>query len=367
MEEHRLPTVLGQRVKKTEKNKFGFFDVNLNELKIDSPVVFCFGGSGVVERISSNGFAKFVFNLLNTNPKNTDLKVYSLTYGSEDTSPMDGTLTYDEVQSLVHSIFVPLVSKNGEKIDVLEAQKNMRNITIVSHCFGMAVSNIISSLTADEMHKLGYKNGEIRDILKEVTNISYAPLKANVTPLFSTIDFYSMEDRYKKSYSPLQTHLPKDKFATTIFNEKENHLSVVAKSFVGSFEKGLNPFDEHSLGIIKRTKDWKSYPKEHFDAFYPEEQKYLLKKYKTLDNLFSRTETISECFSLCLAESVSSSYATKDTNKLVEVDFEKINNNINYFIDIQEKAEEKNGLRKRTKTITSSPQKHKQKNGMEFC
>ncbi len=367
MEEHRLPTILGQRVEKTEKNKFGYVDVNLNELKVDSPVVFCFGGSGVVERISSNGFAKFVFNLLHTNPKNTDLKVYSLTYGSEDTSPMDGTLTYDEVQSLVHSIFVPLVSKNGKKIDVLEAQKNVRNITIVSHCFGMAVSNIISSLTADEMHKLGYKNGEIRDILKEVTNISYAPLKANVTPLFSTIDFYSMEDKYKKSYSPLQTHLPKDKFATTIFNEKENHLSVIAKSFVGNFGKDPNPFNEHSLGIIKRTKDWKSYPKEHFDAFYPEEQKYLLKKYKTLDNLFSRTETISECFSLCLAESVSSSYATKDTNKLVEVDFEKINNNINYYIDIQEKVEEKKGLKKSSKTNVFSSKQNEQKKGMEFC
>ena len=362
-EQERMPSILGQRIEKTDKNKYGYVDVDLNDLNINSPVVLCFGGSSVVGRTMSNGLAKFVFNSLNTTPKQSKLKVYSLVYGSYDSAPEDGNLTKQEVEILADKIFMPLVSHNGEKIDVLTAQKNMRNITIVSHCFGMAVSNILSTTITSKMRGLGYEYFEVRSILKQVTNISYAPLKANVYPLFSTIDFYSMRDEYSGYYKEKYASILTSSFANTILEKKENHLSVVAKSVFTELPKKLNPFDEHSLGILKRTENWKLFPKENFDKFSPEEQTLLLKKAKNVDNLFSRANTISICFALCIAESVANSFRNQKTKELEEVDLEKLQDNINSMLESQQKREEKTKkTQKIAKIVAQKEEKISKKN-----
>lgn len=358
MEETRIPFKLYKKAPKTPQDKYGFVPVDLNAIKVNSPIILCLGGSGIVGKEGANGMARFVLNCLNTEPNTNDLTIYSLVYGSDDEAPMDGTLTHEEVHMLADKIFMPLVSKDGKKIDVLTAQKNMRNINIVSHCFGMAVANILSVTVADNMQNLGYKNSEITKILRQVTNISYAPLKARILPFFSVIDFYSMQDQYSKHYEPLFEKCPKDQFAVTNYNENENHLSLITNSIIGKIED-LNIFDEHSVGILKRTNDWQYYPQANFkEEFTLKERIVMLKKAKTVDNLFSRADMLSKCFSLCIATAASNSLNNMGSSKLQPLNLVETKSNIDYLLNEQNIKEQKAIISeiKNKKTKSKKPQ-----------
>ncbi len=332
MQEDRMPSILGQRIEKTKENKYGYIDIDLNNLKIDSPTVLCFGGNYVVGRRLANGLAKFVFNLIHAQPSDKNLKVYSLMYGSLDNNPTAADVSAKEIIDLTNSIFLPLVCKDGKRIDTQTAQKNMRNLTIVSHCFGMDLANLLACTIADKMLELKYSNPEIISILKQVTNISYAPHKAAVFPLFCNIDFYSMKDRYNKYYS----HIEKTNnalFAATTLNKKENHLTIIADSFLGDYDDADTFFDEHMLDLLKKDKNWQL-------TAITEQPKFIKNhSNKTKEELFSRAETMSVCFGLCVAESVSNSIDNKQSKNLIEIDLEKIKDNIDYLINEQSKKE----------------------------
>lgn len=362
MEEDRWPMILGKRVEKTNQNKYGFENINLENIKISSPTVLCLGGSGVVGKKSANGLAKFVFNMLNSSPKDHAVDVFSLIYGSLDSDPWDGTLTHGEINSLVEHVFMPLVSKEGKKIDVISAKKNMRNITIVSHCFGMAVANILSTVLRDNMISIGYTQQETVQILRQVTNISFAPLKARVIPLFSVIDFYSKEDKYSKYYTALFASAPSDKFASTKLNTKENHLSILINSIIGT-PKGFATFDEHSIALLKRTDNWNYYPIENFKFFKEDEKQKILTKAKTAQNFFSRGDTISKCFSTCLALSVGNSIKNNSSNDFEPLDLARLKDVVDFIISKQAQKEQKeaknilNHIKKETKINTKNTKK----------
>ncbi len=364
--------ILGKRVEKTNQNKYGFENINLENMKISSPTVLCFGGSSVVGRQSANGLAKFVFNMLNTSPKDKYVDVFSIVYGSLDSAPIDGTLTHQEIHNIVNNIFMPLVSQEGKKIDVLSAQKNMRNITIVSHCFGMAVANIVSTVLADNMISLGYTQQETVQILRQVTNISFAPLKARVIPLFSVIDFYSKQDMYSQYYSSLFASVPNsDKFASTKLNSQENHLSMLINRIIGT-PKGMEPFDEHSIALLKRTENWNYYPIENFKFFKEDEKQKIIKKARTAQNFFSRGDSISKCFSFCITSSVENSIQNNASKNFEPLNLEILKNEIDYIINKQtqnEKKEAKNILNhiREKKALKSKQNNTKKAEFWEFC
>lgn len=348
MQEDRMPSILGQRIEKTKENKYGYIDIDLNNLKIDSPTVLCFGGNYVVGRRFANGLAKFVFNLIHAKPTNKNLKVYSLMYGSLDNNPTAADVTLKEIIVLTNSIFLPLVCKNGKRIDTLSAQKNMRNLTIVSHCFGIDLANLLACTIADKMLELKYSKPEVINILKQITNISYAPHKAKVFPLFSNIDFYSMKDKYNKYYPHIKK-ANKDLFAATKLNKKENNLTVIADSFLGDYDDADEFFDEHMLDLLKKDGNWQ------LKAIT--EQPQFIKNHanKTKDELFSRAESMSVCFGLCIAESVSNSIDNKQSKNLIEIDLKKIKANIDYLIDEQSNKEK---TEKIVKVIQSKKEEH---------
>ena len=340
MEDDRMPSLLGQRVKKTKENKFGFVDVDLNKLTIDCPTVLCLGGGYVVGRKMANGMAKFVVNLLHTNV-DENFKVYSLVYGSYESSPMTPSVTKEELDAVANKLFVPLVSKQGERIDTKTAQKNMRNLTIVSHCFGASVANQLAVIIKNKMVELGYSLDETASILKQITNISYAPFKKEANTLFSGVDFYSLKDKYK-SYFPDIENRNKDMFASTTLNTKENCLTVVADSV---FDGNDNIFDEHLVDLLIRDENWKLRASENIKQGKGIELNGQLpiNLNKTKDELFSRADTMSVCFGLCVAESVSNSFENQQTKKLIQIDLKKLQKSIDFLIE-EESKKEKNAL-----------------------
>ena len=323
MEENRMPSRWGKRVEKADGNKFGYVDVALDKLTINGPTVLCLGGQFVVGRRSANGFSKFVYNLINTNPQDRKISVFSLMYGSYDNRPMEAHVSDEEYETIINTTLMPLISSGGKKIDTITAQKNMRNLTIVAHCFGTEVANKLSHMLQEKMVELTCFNQEIASILKQVTNICYAPYRLQGFPLFSVVDFYSMQDRHMR-YFPKIEKMNKDMFATTQLNSKNNHLLVVAQSLLKDYGK-TDIFDEHMIDLLKRDENW--------------QLKAMAEQKQGDKEKFSRANALSVGFGFCIAESVSNSIENTRIEKLIELDLVKIQKSVDYIIREQTKFE----------------------------
>ena len=118
--------ILGKRIRDDNSN---FHWKNLSELdfKINKPSVLVLGGSGTQGDKDANGYAKLAENILGS--FSDDVDILSVNYNHS-------TNEDEEIEKLVYDLFLPLVSKNNFKINVAQACKNVRKLTILAHCYG---------------------------------------------------------------------------------------------------------------------------------------------------------------------------------------------------------------------------------------
>lgn len=68
----------------------------------------------------------------------------------------------------------PLIEECGEKIDVLQAMKNMRNVNIMAYCGAMQSALRMEECLKNRMQELGYSEQEISQIQSQMCIIGYA-------------------------------------------------------------------------------------------------------------------------------------------------------------------------------------------------
>ncbi len=66
----------------------------------------------------------------------------------------------DKIDTFFDKYFMPLISKNGQRIDCIQAMKNMRNINIMSYCAGNLLSQSLEEYLISRMKELGYTDEE---------------------------------------------------------------------------------------------------------------------------------------------------------------------------------------------------------------
>ena len=74
----------------------------------------------------------------------------------------------DDISNMVEDLFIPLVSANGNRIDIKQAMKNMRNVNILSYCDGALVTKQIEQKLVESMKKMGYEGEEISKIQSQM-------------------------------------------------------------------------------------------------------------------------------------------------------------------------------------------------------
>lgn len=242
----------GERIKKDETNKLGWKDINLDDIDITKPAIFCFGGNGTVENLQANGNAKYIEAVLNEEVKKHNIPIYSIVYGSK---PLDttGTLTYGELEEIAKILFVKRVcDKNGKKLSVKQAQKNIRNLNITTHCYGQNVVKEMLAFSANYMeYNLFYKPNEIIKILNQTLVVSYAPMSKS-SALSTNFEFCSLSDNTSSYIKQLKKennqNLSKN---TAILKTDANTATFIAKSFVNENSNE----DEHLMSNIVKTKN----------------------------------------------------------------------------------------------------------------
>ncbi len=257
-------------------------EVDFSKYKVEKPIILIFGGSGTENNKFANGYAKLIQHLLGSFAEDVDILTVNYNGGITQRENKIENCAY-----LVDKLFVPLISKDGKKIDVKSACKNVRNITIFAHCMGdLNVSEIFSNL-ATKMSELHYTESEQRLIFSQIFEISYGvwsliPDRFPDAPVFNVLspedemwmktDYFwemaadestdveiSSKDKGRLSEIVKKAEKNKEKPCFEAFyNENQRCFVVRDKNRLGLACSGLQKdgYDDHSIDVVARKKDW---------------------------------------------------------------------------------------------------------------
>lgn len=196
---------------------------------ISRPTLLVLGGDGTTSAKRANGNAKLAEEILGLTSagkeaKNRPFDLFSVYYenmsaateqrcaflyargaASESVSchmrmmPAKAYEMYQNpayVQDFYHQILRPLITtSDGRRLATLQAQKNMRRITILAHCHGAYIAFKAEELMTKEMVRLGYSREERDSILKQLGVITCAwdALPLGITKT-TAVHFTSLND-----------------------------------------------------------------------------------------------------------------------------------------------------------------------------
>ena len=178
----RIDCEFGKRVTTDFENKIHWLPINLDNVNISRPTILCFGGIGTTNSRDANYVAKMVQRII---PVEGEANLVSIIhshnqgenyarYFDEDPNELF-SYGYSEATHIVDALFLPFVcDKDGNRLMVQEACKNVRNLTIFAHCYGHFSSvRYIEESFRDSLAIMSYTPDEIERILKQVFVLSY--------------------------------------------------------------------------------------------------------------------------------------------------------------------------------------------------
>lgn len=257
----RIPCSWGKRVRKNTANPYGWKKLSSPLCGSNLPVFYCFGGNATISDRFANAIAKRTQLFLGITPRDQFVNIYSMKYGYEELSQekeflsnedFSGNVTMQEIEQNAYDLFVTrLIDEKGKRLSVKESAKNMRNISIFSHCFGANVFNHIIDRTAEiMMDELKFTQKQTLFILSQIMNISYAPnVKQNAwTTNFELKSFHDQLLDYKAQFP----NLNKSYLGCGKLIRKDNTLTLLANSFIAEDSEE----DEHLSEFLDRDKQW---------------------------------------------------------------------------------------------------------------
>lgn len=258
MQGERIPFYFGHRVPKSAENLLGWEVVDVKKIDTAKPVVLCFGGNATINTTFANGMAKNAERFLGITPQDNYVSVYSIQYGTHEGLDV-GNLTQQDVVEITKKLILPrILDKNGQKLSTIQACKRMRNINILSFCYGEVVVNRMVAYASGVMEQFfGYSPQDTQKVLSQILHVSYAPI-VEANKYTTNLEFKSFLDE-----------LLAEKFERDFLNGENgeipylgcgklrvngNTATVFARSFAS---ENKTIFDEHDM-FIKRDKNWKT-------------------------------------------------------------------------------------------------------------
>ena len=130
-------------------------------------------GNGAQTAKAANGMCKVVQNLLG----NTSFKyeVCGFYYPDNDRGAQSTAVRAD---TLLNEYFVPLIADKNQLGDLVrlskdEACKNMRNVVVMTHCYGSRMMAVIDEKLEEIMADIGYSKAEIADIHRQLVVVHH--------------------------------------------------------------------------------------------------------------------------------------------------------------------------------------------------
>lgn len=162
-----------EKVCKTEDNKYGIREITNENSILNGPCIITILAMPTFLK-NINGSLRQVANLVNPDIDTNydpDRRILGLGFGDYNekycrfsrNSPLE-----EELEEFLNKYFYPLFIENNEKIDVLQAMKNFRNVSFLTFCNGAETFKKIEYKLKDKMKEIGYTASDIETILSQV-------------------------------------------------------------------------------------------------------------------------------------------------------------------------------------------------------
>ena len=255
-------------------------EVNLNTFKVTKPLVVCFSGNSTTNMAQANGFCKIAereLRLLFDEKENSvankpfpmseNIDVMGVVYEPKMYAKGTGIggIDFPTLGKFVKKVLMPLcLDKQGKKIKVDKAQKNMSLITFFSYCHGARETVKTMEIFCGNLRDANYNPKEIKSILGSMLEVSFSPNVVGYS-LVPRVDLISAkdstylfieEDFEDKFDRPIQG-IEFDYKAPTFFENGTLYsfdtLSVISSKMRNSSTAEI---DEHDASLINRGDDW---------------------------------------------------------------------------------------------------------------
>ena len=125
-------------------------------------------GNGAETAKSANGMCKVAQDLVGNT--GVEYEVCGFYYPDNDKSPQ---ATIARAETLLHEYFVPLIADKNQigelqRLSEADACQNMRNVVVMTHCYGSRVMAAIDAKLDEIMADIGYSETEIKNIHRQL-------------------------------------------------------------------------------------------------------------------------------------------------------------------------------------------------------
>ncbi len=170
---------LYEKVPKTKQYMYGSKMIDSEESPfLDGPCLLCISAQHDNQMASKSNFgvtkeAMKMARLRVRNQRNAGfgLKDFPVKFLSIELDKKDedkNVTSKERIDVFVTQYLLPLIAKNGKKIDCIQAMKNMRNVNMMSYCDGTLFVQAVEKNLIDRMQKLGYTDEECKKIQSQM-------------------------------------------------------------------------------------------------------------------------------------------------------------------------------------------------------
>lgn len=286
---------LCKRSLKPDSNKYHMELVDSKNLTFDKPTVFCISGNGTNSEYEANALGsqaeRYLDLLFKAEIKNSKTSVietiqplnkcdiYSVIYNG------DKSIDKSLLEQIVKAMFALLVDKNGNRLELEQAKKNMSRLSFFTFCAGnVQLTNILFKL-ARQLYQVGYNDNEILLIFNASLEVSYAPNgeERNVIPSVRIISNKDTHNGWSSVNDLIQGNVLKAKDENAeilevtddfdgiaLHQDNPGTLYGLSREFATAnsiqiiTSKLLNAanenFEEHDISLIKRDENWNLRP-----------------------------------------------------------------------------------------------------------
>lgn len=297
--------------------------IETEECIITRPTILILGGDGVETEEEANGYAKAVGNFCA--PFLPDVDIISVCYNKE------GLYGYNysrNIKNLEKRIFLPLVSRDGKRLSLEEACKNVRQLTIFGHCRGTNIfKNILEELNKD-MLELGYSQAEINKVFNQLFLIAYASKLEDIPKTVNTVYAIASDDiKFPRDVANLWNHLESERFEklNATYGEIRNMCYFSSTNYMGRNEKCY--VAKSMRGIYLK------YPKTVFVLSTTQGDRVLGhtltlvakdENWNSDDRANKTAGQVSLCLGIALSYSVGNSIKNQVSEELIEISLDEI-------------------------------------------
>ncbi len=302
-----------------------YLKIDPEEVLLDKPTVFYFGGTGTNSTMQVNGGLKMLENLLRE--FSSDVNLIGMHYNYIDSD--ENEAIDRNIDEFINYILLKHIQKDGAVLDVQEVCKRMRNITIFAHCFGKKIADRMVQKLEILLENLGYRKKDCAKIAGQIFIISHASEPCEKKSHAKTLDVVSPLDNLIDDNNYAWRLLLGNLNQAQISPSDKKELERLIKEYGKMVGQEVQRFYEKNnrVFIVKDKDEIYLAPSMPLDQYWWEHGSKFISRneeYKANSNATEVGDYVSRCLLCALCNSVANAILNNNSDKIIPFDLDEL-------------------------------------------